>query len=393
MSSVASKPDPIQVNAFARNLILANAVDMRQQIQSTRYTSLNQQIQTQPRNVGLIKGFWVKAVAQLTNGSGVILGRTDLGPSNTFTQIQFNDLQNNTRIQTAGWHVAMVNTIKAKRPFGASMVAETGIDYPVNYGDNWSGQTSAPATINPAEVVTTTMWYWIPLAYSNQDLRGAVYANVVNATMQLNFTPNVNFCVAFGADATLAMYQGMSAGSTAAVTMDSLTITIYQNYLDQLPVGQNGGVILPLLDLATIYELKNTTFTALVANQDFPMQYANYRDFLSTLCIFVNTAASGARAGGEDVNYWSLQAANFTNIWKNEPALAALMVQNHIGIGMPPGVYYFGSREKPISTTQYGNQQLVLNPLIVGTGAYILVGYEDFAVVNTLSNAGSLAAS
>jgi hypothetical protein len=348
-----------------------------------------------PRNVGLIKGFWVKVVATVTNGSAQQINLTDFGPANIFSQVQFNDLQNNTRIQTTGWHINLINTVKGRQPFGAALVRTTGFDSPINYGSNWTGQISAPAFIAAAGSGTVTMWYFVPLAYSEDDLRGAVYANVVNATMQLNLTFNPVPVVDSGTDATSAVYQaaGGGAGGSTLARISAATVTVYQVYMDQLPVA-NGSVLLPILDLATIYELKNTVVTAIVPNQEFPMQYANFRDFLSTVGIFVNTGATGARGVGADVNYWALQSANFTNIWKKEPALVALeQERSAIQVDFPPGSYYFSSREKPISTVQYGNMQLILNALTANAGAYVLLGYEDFALVQTLSMAGSLAAS
>lgn len=392
---------PAQLNAIARAAIKARAVKFTQSIFSNAFAAsgTNNISQSQPvvpvvpRNVGLIKGFWVKVVATITNGSAVQINLTDFGPANVFSQIQFNDLQNNTRIQTTGWHMNLIDSIKQRQIFGAALVRTTGDDSPINYGSNSPGQISAPATIAAGGNGTVTMWYWVPLAYSEDDLRGAVYANVVNATMQLNLTFNTLPVVAFGTDATSAMYVGNVAGSTALAVISAATVTVYQVYMDQLPVA-NGQVLLPIVDLATIYELKNTVVTSIVPNQDFPVQYANFRDFLSTCAVFVNTGATGARTSGADVNYWALQSANFTNIWKKEPALVHLE-QERIAIqaDFPPGAYYFGSREKPISTVQYGNMQLVLNAITAGAGAYMLLGYEDFALVQTLSMAGSLAAS
>jgi hypothetical protein len=130
-----------------------------------------------------------------------------------------------------------------------------------------------------------------------------------------------------------------------------------------------------------------------VAGQDFPYQYANFRDFLSTFAVYVNNGTTGARGVGADINYWALQSANFTNIWKKEPALVALESRQLIQTDFPPGVYYFGTREKPISTTQYGNMQLVLNAATAANNPYELIAVEDFALVQTLSMAGSLAAS
>ena len=392
---------PAQLNAIARAAIKARSVKMTQQIFSQTFTPTAGQNVSQsqnvinviPRNVGLILGFWIKVVATLTNGSAVQINLSDFGPANLFSQIQFNDLNNNTRIQTTGWHMNMINTFKNRQPWGGSLVRTTGIDSPVNYGSNWSGMNNAPATIAPAGAPVITFWMYIPLAYSENDLRGAIYANVVGATMQLNLTPNPAPVVANATDSTNAIYVGNIAGSVAAAVISSMTVTVYQQYLDQLPVG-NAGVVLPILDLATIYGLYNTTLSAIVPAQDFPVQYANYRDFLSTTAIYVNTGATGARGVGNDINYWALQSANFTNIWKKEPALVQLEQSRMvIQADPPPGVYYFSSRDKPISTVQYGNMQLVLNAITAGAGAYLAMGYEQFALVQTLSMAGSLAAS
>jgi hypothetical protein len=391
---------PAQMNALARAAINARAVEMEQQIFATTFASaggvqLTQPMVTvNPRNVGLIRGFWVKVSAHVTNGSAVQLDLTDFGPANLISQFQFNDLNNNTRIQTTGWHLNLIDSVKSRRPFGAALVNTTGIQSPVNYGANWTQQISAPATIAAdGGTGTIIMWFWVPLAYSRQDLRGAIYANVLNATMQLNLTLNPTPFVAAATDSTLAVYKGDVAGSVAAAVIDSMTITVYQNYLDQLPVG-NGAVLLPILDLATIYELKNTVVTSIVANQDFPIQYSNFRDFLSTFAVFNHHPANDTGRGvGADINTWALQSANFTNIWKEEPGLIALKTRQMIGADVPPGTYYFPTREKPISTTQYGNMELVLNALTADAGSYALLGYEDFALVQSLSMAGSLAAS
>jgi hypothetical protein len=391
---------PAQVNAQVRNLINSLAVPREQQCFSQGFAAvgtanLSQSqpvISVSPRMVGLVRGFVVKVQYTITNGSAVQIDLTDFGPANALSQIQMQDLQNNTRIQTSGWHLAFLNTAKRRRPFGSSLVRGTGFDSPINFGANTAGQISAPATIAAGATATVTMWYYVPLSYSEKDLRGAFYLNVVNATAQLNLTVNPAPVVDNGADSTLAMYVGDIAGSTALAVISAATITVYQDYLDQLPVGQN-GVLLPPLDIATIYDLKNTVVTALVANQDFPVQYANFRDFLSTFMVYVNTAVGGIRSDGSDINFFALQAANFTNQWKRNPDRVGLVTRGILHVDPPPGVYYFDSREKPISTLQYGNMELVINPITAGAGAYGLMGFESFSFLNNVVNAGSLAAS
>jgi hypothetical protein len=407
------KMSAAQLNAIARAAIKAKAIKMTQLIFAQTYGSAANTtdvsatqpvINVIPRNVGLIKGFYVQIQATINNQAAETANLTPLGPSNLVTQFQFNDLNNNTRIQTTGWHLAFLNAIKARRPYGTAWIrggsssTTGGFDSPIGYGNNFTGQIAAPATIaTDTDTSVVTMWWWVPLAYSDDDLRGAVYANVVNATMQLNITLNPHIAVNSNADPTSAVYQLSAATSSTPSTdasscvVSKLAINVYQVYMDQLPVGQQ-GVLLPVLDLATIYEMKNTTFSSINANSDFPIQYSNFRDFLSTTLIY-NNGASPWETGGTDINYLALQAANFTNIWKKTPALVALETRNHLQTDMPIGCYYFGSREKPISTVQYGNMELIINALTANAGAYALLGYEDFALVQTLSMAGSLAAS
>jgi len=406
---MAQQLSPMQINQIARAAIKARAVKRTQEIFNQTYSApIPPTITVVPRNVGLIKGFWCKVTLTVDNGSGVNIEVTDFGAANALSQIQFNDLQNNTRIQTSGWHCHFVNSEKARRPFGFQNCVSfefnnpTGSVLPIDYNAENSaakmtGQIFADPDINAAASGTVVMWYWIPLSYSDDDLRGAVYANVVNATMQLNLsfpgTNGVKVAADNGTDSTLAIYAGVTAGSTALVAISQATVQVYQVYMDQLPTDPQLGVLLPVIDLATIYELKNTAQSAIVANTEFPYQYANFRDFLSTTMVYVNDGAAGTRAGGTDINYFSLQAANFSNIWKKNPDLVGLETRNYCGVDFPPGVYYFGTREKPISTVQYGNMQLILNANTAAAGAYQLIGVEDFALTQTLSMAGSLAAS
>lgn len=406
-----------QVNQIARNAIKARAVRMLQVIYSQTVVPGNQPtITVNPRNVGLIAGFWVKVVATVHNTSGETANLSDFGPANVLSQIQFNDLSNNTRIQTTGWHLNYINSWKTRRAFASALIGENGNntglqttagayqgeDSPTAYGSNWT-TISAPKTVASGGAdATVTMWYYVPLAYNpdnpqQPDLRGAVYANVVNATMQLFLsfagTYGTSVCAANGADSTQSMFVQAAGGGTAAnVTLSAATVTVYQDYFDQLPTG-NQGVLLPILDLATIYELKYTNFNQISQGQDSPYQYANYRDFLSTIAVYVNNGTTGARGVGADINTWALQSANFTNIWKVEPSLQAIFARQHLGLDLPPGVYMFDSRNRPISTTQYGNMQLVLNASTAVNNPYELIAVEDFALVQTLSMAGSLSAS
>lgn len=380
-TQVQQTQDPYALNAQARAIVLANAVDRVQQISSSTYNAANQSvINIAPRNVGLIKGFFVDVIASVTNAATNGATLTKLGPANILSQIVFTDLQNNTRIQTTGWHMHLLNTAKANKPFG---LCQQLISPPIAYGSNF-GEISAPATLAASASGTVTMRYYIPLSYSNNDLRGALYAGVVNATMNLQLTVNAaGAFVAAGSDATQAVFSGNTG------TVGNVTINVYQHYLDQLPMTKNGPV-LPMMDLSTFYDIKNTSVNGLTVTQDYPIPYANYRSFLSTYFIYDN---GGTLNNGTDINYVALQSANYTQIFKMSPIELALMSNIKFGIDFPSGVYYVDHRNRPINTNQYGNMELIINPSTVNANAQVLVGYEAFGQLAMMTQAGSLPAA
>ncbi len=370
-----------QMNLAARGIILATAVEMTQQISSVAVTPSSQNVlNINPRNVGLIKGFIVEVDGVIENtGMVTALTRTDMGNLNALSNIQFTDLNNNVRINTSGYHIGMLNTVRQGFGFGGAYSPNLPNDIG---GNNWSVQTAASSIAAGATATVRTIYY-IPLAYAADDLRGAIYANVVNATMNLQLTINATPVSAAG-DPLTYMYTGNTGGWDGQVT-----VTVYQVYLDQLPMDQNRQPILPPYDLNTIYELKLTTLTGLAANQDFPYAFANFRDFLSVFAIYDN---NGTFNVGSDINYWSLVSANFTQMFKITPQIAALNARA-ILMGDPPnGVYYFDFRRRPINTVQFGNMELNINASSVGSPASLVVGTEAFAQINQLVGSASLSA-
>lgn len=382
------------INAQQRRAVLGACVFMRQQIASGTITPTSTpSVYIPPRFVGLGMRFVIEISATIQNSGSTTISLTDFGATNLLGQVTFVDLNNYTRVQTIGPHLALLATAKRRHPYAATadwnQVATNNRSQMLNVPPATWPVFTAPATIATSTSGTVRGVFELPLAYSNDDLRGGVYLNVVNSTAQIGLTFNQNPVVADPADNTFAIYHGAS-GTAGSIT--SLTYTIYQEYLDQLPTAQ-GRVILPILDLSTVYELKNTNFTAMTQNQDFPISYANFRDFLSTFVTYNNAGTATGRNTGSDVNYWALQSANFTNLFKIDPLLAAQESREHVLSDLPAGCYYFPSRRRPISTTQYGNMELILNALTVNSGSYAQVFWEDFALQNTLVTAGSLAAS
>lgn len=397
MSPAQAYQQAVQQNMAARAAILSYGVKRTQQIFSAAINPASQTVvNVPPQNVGLITGFLVEVDGNIAATTATAINRTEFGLSNVLSNITFSDLSNYIRHNTTGWHMSFVNSAKQGFVWGAAYqpnVPEDWSAYNASFANtnlvtpNWSVRT-APLTIAGNGNANVREIYYIPLAYSSSDLRGAIYAAVTNATMNLQLTINPTPVAAAG-DATNAVYSGAAGGWNGNVT-----ITVYQVYYDQLPTVTNNGqttVVLPLMDLNNQYCLLQTALTGLVSGQDFPYSYANFRSFLSTIAIVDN---NGTLNAGSEINYVALTSANNTNIFKYTPQIAAFLARQTFMSDPPKGLYYFDHRQNPISTNQFGNMNLNFNPNgnIVG-GATLLVGVEYFAQQTQVSGAQSLTAS
>jgi hypothetical protein len=128
----------------------------------------------------------------------------------------------------------------------------------------------------------------------------------------------------------------------------------------------------------------------MAASQDYPIPFPNFRNIQSVSLFYDN---GGTLNTGQDINYLALQSANYTNIFKVSPAMQAILTRNLLHVDMPKGGYYFDFRKKPLSTVQYGNLNLVVNPATVTSTlgpSQFLVGFEQLAQQNQVVGAGSI---
>lgn len=372
----------MQQNILARQAVIGNSIKMKQQIFSQSIDPTSQTVLNitgnSIRNAGLLLGFIVEVSGSVTNGAATVATRTPMGNANVLSQIRFDDLSNYTRIQVPGWYLALLNS--ARQGMGYGGVYDNKV--PMGYGENFPVYNGAN-TLAANAVQDLRMQYYVPISYSATDLRGAIWMATVSATSNLQLTVNPSPFTGAG-NPIGAVYTGNANGKWT----DKVTVTVYQVYLDQVPRMPNGAPILPMQDMNIIYELKQTTFTTPTAGQDFPMAYSNFRSFLSTTVVYDN---GGVYNNGSDVNYFSLASANFTNVFKVTPEIAALEARPVIMTDFPLGTYFFESRDIPINTINFGNMELNLNAKTAANNARVLVGYESFALVQQLAGASSLA--
>lgn len=391
------QPSPQMQNAQARRLILQGGVvgGAYQPPAIDVWQPLNINAPASPgpgtvyffyvRNVGLVKRLIFQFKGTVTAGATSTQNLTKFGLSNLVSNVSFFDLGNNQRINTSGWHLTAISSAKRRRVYGAAYTTDT----PLGYGNNNNRTMFAPSSISANGTSEIDFQLEIPFCADDRDLRGAIYADVTQATMLVQVTLNPNMFVSSTADPTLAMYQ--SAGSDLA-SLSAVSVTVMQNYLDQLPRAlQNGAAvpILPNLDIGTAYLLNSSVSTLPVAASDNSASFTNSRTYLSTTFFYDNNGTQNVN--GSDLNYVNLQSANFTNIYNLNPKFLALMDRNVLGDDFPASMYYLDYRHRPVDTNQFGNMQLVINPSSVGgSGAYFGYGWEAYGIIGLVNQGGAI---
>jgi len=392
--SMQQQITPQQQNVLARNAVIRQAVNMWLPIYTQTFSAANNQgpgtvINLPPRNVGLIKRFVVEVSGVITAASA--LTRTLAGGGNFFSRVEFTDLSNQQRISTTGWHLTAVSSAKRRRPFASAAALDEPVSGTTRNPNPFGYGNTTDALLCPVTIATGTqafrLFFEVPVSYTDHDLRGSIYANVTNAVMNLSLTINPQL---FTVTAARNLQRGMYSGAGSAGTLTNFTITVHQNFLDQLPISQQGGPVLPLLDLSTAYLMNNTATSGIVQNQDNPIPFANFRDFMSLTAIY-DDATNYTLGGPNPISYFAMQSANYTNIFKEGPYKNYVDSRLILGDDFPLSMYYFDFRDKPVSTIQYGNMELLINPATVtDTTTAVLIGFESLALINMITQAGSL---
>jgi hypothetical protein len=383
------KMTPQQINQMQSSILRRKALPRLNLLQSFTLTPSSQNILTfQPNYVGLLRRFWIEVIGTLTNAATNTATLTDVGLPNMISNVILTDTSNYQRINTTGTHLYLLSSLKRRHPLGATAAWNNVATNNLSQQEyvppaTWPVYT-AVQSLSANSASTCRAVFEIPACYSDDDLRGAIFLNLNNATMGVTLTFNQNVFVASGTDTTNAVYSGNTG------TFTSVTVNVYQDYLDQLPVDSSGNYILPTLDLSTAYLLNNTTLSPLTANNDYPVPFLNFRDFHSVIAYYNNNGTT--RAYGTDINYLELLSANITPIYKMSPLMNTFRTRNLLGADLPAGFYYMDFRKKPLSTLAYGNMQFVLNPITASAGNYLGMLWEATGNLQTIAAGGSLPA-
>src|ERR1700730_3214015 len=165
---------------------------------------------------GLIRKFYLVVTGTLTTGAGTMNANQPFGMANLLSNITFTDLNTRVRHNTTGAHMHMIQAARRGWIPGMALMSGAMTDSNQAYvnavgasygGINWGVQGLGTAATwpptgflaNSAPNLVTTVaknfqWTWeIPVAYTDTDLRGCIWANQVTANNLLSCTINPNF--------------------------------------------------------------------------------------------------------------------------------------------------------------------------------------------------------
>jgi hypothetical protein len=376
--SGSSAAQALQQNMAIRQNILANAIPVFQNVRSgsltyvagspTNFTVLGS-------NVGLIRRFWIEVTGTVNCASAHTVTPSMFGLSNLFSNVQFIDQNNRLRINTTGPHLHLAASQKRRRAFGSALYGNTTPVQtdPTGIGANFPVQEST-GVVSGGTAKNFRMVFEIPVVNSNQDLTGAVYANQTTSNNQLSFTINPNFFAASGADAFNSAYLCDAALGTTLPTLTNLTWTLYQDFLDQLPVDNTGFAQLPPIDIAyaLVYQMINPGVQ--VQGQDNLYALPPFNVYQDLMLFWDNFGYNGANGVGSDVNYLKVQISNTYILLQQDPFINAIRTRNLIGSDLPAAVgatntsgavYDLDFRHKPLSVNQLSSTNIVFNPSTV----------------------------
>ncbi len=362
-------------NMAIRQNILANAIPVLQNVRSGTLANMTygtpQTWTVLASNVGFIRRFYLELTATVNGGAGTFAPTTFGGLANILSNVQFIDQNNRLRINTTGMHLHAAACQKRRRLFGNAVTAASQTD-PTGFGANLATMKTT-GTVTAATPKTFTFIYEIPVINSNQDLTGGIYANQTTSNNQLQFTINPNW-VTYGSDAWNAAYISSAALATNTPTLTNITWTLYQDFLDQLPVDNTGFSQLPPIDIAyaLCYQMINPGVQVQAQNNLYALPPFNvYQDIM---LFWDNYQYNGAGGPGSDVNYVMVQISNTYVLLQVDPNIAAMRARNMLSVDFPSlvgatgqsgAVYDLDFRHKPLSVNQLSSTNIVFNPSTV----------------------------
>lgn len=358
-NTAKSPADIMRQNLALRSALLQSAPRMRKLLGSFTGGTPGQSTRVKLFNVGVTTKIYAEVIATYDVGTAAATP-SPKSPWNIINRARLSDFDGTDRINASGYQLWVLNSIRNSAPYGYNNGSKTSVlDYP-----------RIDTTVGTSRKASFIIE--LPVAYSSDDLRGAMLTQTAVGETWLSLDWNPAFFSNANAD---AVFNG---APTTTISNVSITTNVYQEYL--LPQSIGGQVPLPTLDFMTVYEIGGTLKSAdnLASGQEKLLNYPGVRQVIGAYFNFVNGGVMNAAF--TDIAKFRL-IANGNNVLREYGAYDKLFDQR-IALSnndLVPGTYFELHRDKPIETALYGNVQYGITPSNVNAGnTYIEVCFESF---------------
>lgn len=308
------------------------------------------------KNIGVMTELYARITASADNTGTVAASPSPLAPYNLVSRVSFYDYDNVPRVRASGPELQLRNSVANGSLFDVALAVQGAL----------AGNTAIVEM--PTAVGTNPLAFdlLIPVAiHPESDLTGAILAQTVAGEQFLDFEFNANISGA-AADQTY-----LYSATTDTVTVSAITVELYQRTIQpQLAPGAN-GLVLPQLDLLTVYELNGVqkTTSNIAVNQEKLIDYPNNRTILGMYVSFLNGGVYNSNAS--DLSLIRQIANGSQPIREYDPLVLLSEMRRVLKGDTFPAHYFILSRLVPIFTQLYGNVQLGLTPSSVATAGTV----------------------
>lgn len=354
----APKMSPAQQNLMLRQALITRSP--RQITQTGVFTETSPSGKTtriKLKNAGVLTKIGIVVTANVTIGTAAAT-LSPKAPYNLLSHVRFTDFDNVDHVNCTGYQLWQLQSARNATPA-----------YLNNEGTaKTNTMPSTPIAIG-AQVIK--FYLEIPIAYDPEsDLRGAVYAQTGLGDMYLNLTYNSLIHANVDDD---AVYNG---APTTIVTFDSVSVDVYQHFLQPQPV--DGILPLPMLDLMTIYDINGgTRITDNLSNgQERLLNYPNAR---SVIGFYANWINNGIMSDAFSAVRLIANSNQIIQAYTRDTIQMAM--RSRINGDFPRGTIYLNTRSTPVDSRIYGNVQMGVTFSAAPTGNFYLEQMvESFAM-------------
>lgn len=349
-SAPASQQMTAAQNAAARQQLLTTGVHEYIKVGTFGPFSPGQTARMKLINIGVLTEVIARVTATVDNTGTAAAVPGPTAPYSLIERATFYDYDNVPRVRATGPQLYMRSSV------------QQGALYDVSYGNTPEGSGVSSLVVVPTAVGTGTlaMDLTIPVAiHPESDLTGAILAQTVAGEQFVEMT--------FPQNVVSSSSNNLYTAGTVAVS--NIYVELVQRVIQpQLQAGSK-GLVLPQLDLLTVYELNGSQATTsnLSAGQEKLIDYPNNRTVLGSYWSFLNGGLFNTNAS--DLTQIRQIANGSQPLRTLDPQILLHEMRRTLKGDLFPAHYFMLSRLVPIYTQLYGNVQLGITPSSVSGGA------------------------